>query len=298
VNTEPTSESSAAPVRVAFQGELGAYSDEALRRFFGEAAEPVPCRDFDGVGERVTAGTADYGLLPIENSLAGSVVGSYDVLAARDLRVFGEIVSPIHHCLLGLPGAGRDGLRRVLSHPVALAQCTRFFRDHAAVDAVSYYDTAGAARAVAMQADPGVGAIASRLSAARYGLEVLASDIEDRPDNQTRFLVVARPGAAPVHERFRRPAPEADTRTALLAETANEPGALVRILLPFAERGVNLVKLESRPGSEPWTYRFFVELEGGAGAGRVAEALEEARRSATALRVLGSYARWRAEERR
>ncbi|HEU4562459.1 MAG TPA: prephenate dehydratase domain-containing protein, partial [Longimicrobium sp.] len=225
----------ATAVRVAFQGELGAFSDEAVRQYFGEAARPVACRDFDAVGERTTAGEVDYGLLPIENSLAGSVVASYDVLAATGLRVVGEIISTIHHCVLAVPGASAGGLARILSHPVALAQCRRWLAAHPEAEAVPWYDTAGAAKEVAARGDPRSAAIAGRLAAERYGLEIIEADVEDRPDNQTRFLVVARADAP-----LPRPAAEATAgyKTALLAETANVPGALLRLLQPFAERGV------------------------------------------------------------
>ncbi|HEX6751687.1 MAG TPA: prephenate dehydratase [Longimicrobium sp.] len=275
--------------RVAFQGELGAYSDEAVRLFFGAAAEPVPCRDFDAVGERTTAGEVDYGLLPIENSLAGSVVPSYDVLSSTDLAVVGEIVCPIHHCVLAAPGAAEAGLRRVLSHPVALAQCRRWLAAHPGVEVVSWYDTAGAAKTIAAEGDLATAAIAGRLAAERYGLQVIEEHVEDRPDNQTRFLVVARAGAP-------LPRPPADSSsgmtTALLAETANAPGALLRLLQPFAERGVNLTKLESRPAEQPWSYRFFLEIDGGAELSPVREALADAHENSASLRVLGSYPRW------
>jgi len=276
-------------VRVAFQGELGAYSDEAVRQYFGGAAEPVACRDFDGVGVRTMAGEVDYGLLPIENSLAGSVVASYDVLAATGLHVVGEIISPIHHCVLAIPGAPADAVARVLSHPVALAQCRRWLAAHPRVEAVSWYDTAGAAKEVAARGDPSTAAIAGRLAAERYGLAILDQHVEDRPDNQTRFLVIARPDSP-------LPRPAADTsagmKTSLLAETANVPGALLGLLQPFAARGVNLTKLESRPAGQPWSYRFFLELEGAADASPVRGALADARAHATSLRVLGSYPRW------
>ncbi|HEX7089081.1 MAG TPA: prephenate dehydratase [Longimicrobiales bacterium] len=276
-------------VRVAFQGELGAYSEEAARRFFAEPIEPVPCREFREVGAAVARGAVPYGLLPIENTLAGSVVASYDVLAGETLEVLGEVIVPIHHCLLGVPGTGVDRIVRVLSHPVALAQCSRFLLEHPSIEAVAIYDTAGAAREVASSADPCIGAIAGRGAAERYGLVVLAENIEDRPDNQTRFLVVARPGTA-------LPGPprgaSSDRKTALLVETENRPGALVQVLLPFANRGINLSKLESRPAAVPWTYRFFMELEADAAGEEAKEALEEVRRRAAALRILGSFPRW------
>jgi prephenate dehydratase/chorismate mutase/prephenate dehydratase len=278
-----------AALRVAFQGEPGAYSDEAVRQFFGDDAAPVPCRDFDVVGERTAAGEVEYGLLPIENSLAGSVVGSYDVLSSTALAVVGEIICSIHHCVLAVPGTSANDVRRVLSHPVALAQCRRWLAAHPGIEPVSWYDTAGAAKEVAARGDPSAAAIAGRLAAERYGLAILAEHVEDRPDNQTRFLVIARPGSPPP-----RPAadPDAAMKTALLAETANVPGALLRLLSPFAERGVNLTKLESRPAEQPWSYRFFLELDGAADASPVREALADARAHATSLRVLGSYPRW------
>jgi prephenate dehydratase len=273
-----------AGITVAFQGELGAYSEEAAYRLFGAGITLAPRRDFQGVGQSVARGEVDYGLLPIENTLAGSVVGSYDVLAAEDLTLVGEVITPIHHCVVGVPGATLGGLARVLSHPVALAQCTAFFGRFPGVEAVAVYDTAGAAKEVAGRGDDAVGAIASRAAAERYGLEVLAHDVEDRHDNQTRFLGVARPGSPPLSS-------STSMKTALLLETPNTPGSLVRVLLPFASRGINLSKLESRPGAEPWTYRFFMEVEGDAATPAAREALAEAGGHASRLRVLGSFPR-------
>jgi prephenate dehydratase len=234
------------------------------------------------VGERVAAGEVEYGMLPIEKSLAGSVIATYDVLASTELAVVGEIVCPIHHCVLALPGVAPDELRRVRSHPVALAQCRRWLAAHPGVEAVSWYDTAGAAQAVAAGGDRATGTIAGRLAAERYGPEVLESEVENRADNQTRFLVVARPDA-PLPARAAGGASE--MKTSLLAETPNVPGALLHLLSPFAERGVNLSKLESRPAGEPWSYRFFIELDGAADASPVREALAAAREN-TAVHVL------------
>ena len=277
--------------RVAFQGELGAFSEEAVRTYFGATARPLPCRDFAGVGRALEGGGAEFGMLPIENSLAGSVAPSYDVLGSRRLAVVGEVVSPIHHCVLGVPGARLEGVRRVLSHPVALAQCTRFFAEHTGVEAVSFYDTAGAAREVAERKDPAQAAIASRMAAGRYGLEILAADVEDRPDNQTRFLVTRLADSAGRDAEAHRAA-GAGLKTAVLAETLDTPGALVKMLLPFSERGINLCKLESRPGEEPWTYRFFIEVECGEEDPGMHAALDEAARFARVFHVLGSYPRW------
>jgi prephenate dehydratase len=277
---------------VAFQGELGAYSEEAVHRFFAGEVEPVPRRSFADVGDAVASGRVDYGLLPIANTLAGSVVGSYDVLAGGDLEVVGEVVSPIHHCVLGVPGASLEGLAQVLSHPVALAQCQLFLQARPDLEAVAFYDTAGAAQQVAEAGSVTQAAIAGRGAAERYGLTVLATDVEDRHDNQTRFLAVARPDTPPPA----RVRPGGGAKTALLVETDNTPGALVQILLPFAGRQVNLSKLESRPAAHPWTYRFFMEVGGDAALAPVSEALDEVRERATRLHVLGSFPRWVEED--
>lgn len=275
--------------RVAFQGELGAFSEEAVRVFFGAGVEPVARREFTDVAAAVTGGAVEFGLLPVENTLAGSVVAAYDVLATQPLRIVGEVVTPIHHCVLGLPGATLEGLARVRSHPVALAQCTRWLAARPGVQAVAAYDTAGAARDVAAGGDPSLGAIAGRGAAERYGLEILAADVEDRPDNQTRFLVVVARDADASASAL--PAGGA-MKTALLAETANTPGALVGILAPFAARGINLSKLESRPTGEPWRYRFLIELDADANGDDAAAALAEAGRHASRLDVLGTFPRW------
>ncbi|HEX4628386.1 MAG TPA: prephenate dehydratase domain-containing protein, partial [Gemmatimonadales bacterium] len=177
--------------RIAFQGELGAYSEEALLRF-DPTAEPQPYREFRDVAAAVLERRADLGLLPIENSVVGSVATNFDLIAESGVAIVGEMVSTVHHCLLGLPGATRDALRRVLSHPVALAQCERFLRGLAGVEAVAFYDTAGAAAEVARRGEPTLAAIAGALAARRYGLAILAERIEDEPHNQTRFLLVAR----------------------------------------------------------------------------------------------------------
>jgi prephenate dehydratase len=272
--------------KVAFQGELGAFSEEAVHQLFPDS-EPVPRRSFAEVGDAVETGEVDLGLLPIENTLAGSVVGSYDVLATGALAVVGEVITPIHHCVMGVPGATLEGLRQILSHPVALAQCQQFLQARDGVEAVAFYDTAGAAQEVARAGNPDQAAIAGRTAAARYGLEILAADVEDRHDNQTRFLAVARRDAptAPAE-------PGAARKTALLLETRNVPGALVRVLLPFAERKINLSKLESRPADIPFTYRFFIELETDVDAAATREALAELEGDASRVTVLGSFRRW------
>jgi prephenate dehydratase len=283
--------------RIGFQGELGAFSEEAVRELYGGEVEAVPLRDFADVGEAVANGTVNAAVLPVENSIAGSVGPVYDLLATLPLRVVAETVRPIRHCLMGVAGATTEGLRRALSHPVALAQCNTYLRSHPDIEAVAVYDTAGAARQVAERADPTVAAIASRLAAERYGLGILEEDIQDRDDNQTRFFALVRNGAdteAPAHAADPTRSPHGPVhKTAVLMETANRPGALVAVLQTFADQGINLTKLESRPAPEPWTYLFILELVTDDPAAE-AVALKRAEAAALSLRVLGRFTPWRA----
>ncbi len=275
---------------VAFQGELGAFSEDAVRTWFGAEAEAVPCREFREVGDAVRSGRASAGLLPVENSLAGTVQPAYDVLMEPGLCVVGEVIRPIRHFLLGLPGAALEGLRRVISHPVALAQCGGFLSQHPEFEAVAVYDTAGAAREVAERQDPTLGAVASFEAAERYRLDVLAADLQDRSDNQTRFLVIRRDDTDPLAGEAR--GSDRGWKTALLVETENRPGSLVEILLPLSREGVNLSKLESRPGPTPWSYRFVLEFEGSPVDDPVGRAMSDVRERAHSVRILGSFHPW------
>jgi prephenate dehydratase len=269
--------------RVAFQGELGAFSEQAVVQLWPQGAEPVPMREFIDVARAVEAGDVERGVLPIENTLAGSVIGTYDALfACERLHVVAETVVPIHHCVLALRGATLGSLRTVSSHPVALAQCERFLRAHPHITAQAAYDTAGAARDVAARGDPAAAAIAGRPAADRYGLEIIAADVEDRPDNQTRFLAIAR-APRPLDAGTR-------ARSIVVLTTDNVPGALLRVLEPLARHGINMSKLESRPTGEPWTYRFFLELEHAAGDDAIVRAFEAVRRVSRSFRVLGTVA--------
>jgi len=277
------------PARIAFQGELGAFSEEAIRNL-DPHARAVPCREFIDVAQAVERGEADAGMLPIENTLAGSVVGSYDALTTcESLYVTAETVVEIHHCVLAPRGASLAALATIESHPVALAQCTRWLRAHPTLTARAAYDTAGAARDVAQRSDPSSAAIAGGGAAARYDLEILDANIEDRSDNQTRFLMVSR-APFPLDRGVA-------ARTALLITTPNVPGALLRVLEPLAANGINMSKLESRPTEEPWHYRFFLELDHAAADPSLATALEQLRDATESLRVLGTYSRWLAGRR-
>jgi prephenate dehydratase len=268
--------------RVAFQGELGAYSEEAVLRACGPDVQAVPCRENRDVVRAVADVAVDLGVLPLENTLAGTVPASYDAIADEaQIHAVGEVVIPIHHCVLGVPGATLRTMRLVESHPVALAQCSGFLARHSWLEVRAAYDTAGAALEVARAQDLTRGAIAGRAAAARYGLALLAADVEDRSDNQTRFVVLARTRA-----ELPRGTP---AKTILILSTPNQPGALVRVLTPLAERGLNLTKLESRPTGEPWTYRFVLEFEHFAGDPAATDALHEVRAASASFHIAGTY---------
>jgi prephenate dehydratase len=270
---------------VAFQGEHGAFSEEALRAFFGSEADALPRRDFRAVVDTVEKGEASFGVLPVENTLAGGVGGAWDALADSALEVVGEVVRPSRLFLLGVAGASLSELDRIVSHPVALAQCTRFLAAHPHVDAVAVHDTAGAAKEVAEEGSFRVAAVAPLGAAERYGLQVLAADLQDRADNQTRFFVVRREGGEGPLPRSANDA----WSTVLLVEAQDRPGALLRLLEPFAARGIDLSRIESRPAKEPWRYRFAMELRAAASHPETRAALDEVKEKSSAFRLLGSF---------
>lgn len=274
-------------LRVAYMGVPGAFGEEAVLMLWPYAI-PVATRTMADVAQVVTRGEADAGVLPVENTVAGGVIAAYDALADNDeLHVIAETILDIRQCLLASSGATLDSIEIVESHPVALAQCSQFLSKlHVREQAAS--DTASAARAVAESHDPRRAAIASAHAAARYGLAVLAANIEDRPDNQTRFLGVAR---EEVTLQASTPA-----RTSLVFTTANEPGGLIHALEPFALNELNLSKLESRPTGEPWTYRFFADIDHTAGDPRLDAAVSSMRKATLTCRILGTYARANASQ--
>lgn len=284
--------------RVAFQGEAGAFSEEAVLAHFGGKATPLPCRDFGSLVATVASGAARFGMIPVENSLAGTVAPAYDALAGRTTTIVGEVVRPIRHYLMGVPGSDVVGLHRILSHPVALAQCERFLSRLDRVQALAVYDTAGAAMEVARDGDPTAAAVAPRGAAGRYGLEILAPDIQDRDDNQTRFYLIqaADPtsGQGADEESSNGPvSPDPGSRasfkTVILAELPHEPGSLHRALGAFARERLNLSKLESRPAPIPWTYRFILEVQASTDNPAMKTALGSLGEWAPELTVLGSF---------
>ncbi len=272
-------------MKIAFQGEPGAYSHEAAQGYFGLDTEISPCRTFREVFERVEEAGADVGLLPIENSLTGSIHEVYDLLLEYPLPIAGEVFLSIEHRLLGLPGADLGEVEHVYSHPQALWQCERFLYEVSA-EQHAFYDTAGAAKWVAEQNGPRSAAIAGKLAAELYGLETLKERIATYDHNTTRFIVVRASPAQP----GRPGSPSERTKTSLVVELRHEPGALYRALGIFAERDINLTKLESRPlRTEKWRYRFYLDFEGHRDAPNVRDALQALEEQAAYLRVLGSY---------
>lgn len=264
---------------VAIQGEAGSFSHAAALELHGPDIRLIACATFEELFRAVQSGEAARGMVPIENSLAGSVYENYDLLSAHALHVVGETFLRIRHCLIARPGTTLGGIRRVASHPVALAQCRRFFLAHPAMVATPAYDTAGSVRNLMAGNDSADAAIASALAAQLYGAAVLAEGLEDHAENYTRFLVVAR-----------EPAPaERANKTSVLFGLSNAPGTLHRALGVFASRGLDLSKIESRPvPGRPWEYLFYLDVLGRPGA--VGEALEELRGFAPGLRILGAYA--------
>ncbi len=266
--------------RVAYQGEPGANSEIATLAYFGERAEPVPCNAFADLFEAVTSGGAAYGVVPIENSLAGSVIDNYDLLIKLPVFIIGELYLHVRHQLLALPGVRLEDVRKVYSHPQALAQSADFLRAHPAMQPEPAFDTAGAARIVAERGLPDSAAIATRRAGDRYGLKVIAPDIHSNAENYTRMVIIAREAKEP---------PEGTVvKTSVIAGLRHERGSLAQLLSVLDTAGMNLTKIESRPiVGRPWEYLFYLDWEG-----RLDEAAErDARAASTFWKHLGVYPR-------
>ena len=268
-----------APLRVAFQGEPGAFSEEAANRLLGDEAVTLPQPTFEAAFAAVAVGLADALVVPIENSLAGSVLRVYDLLLESDLTIAAEIIVPVEMHLIACPGATLAGIRSVESHPMALAQCERMFATHREWARVAAEDTAGSVRRVVESGDRTRAAIAGARAAERHGGAILARNVHDNAGNFTRFLLLAD----------RQEAPQTGDKTTLVLRLAHLPGSLLSALEPFARRGINLLKIESRPiHGCPWEYQFFLDVESAEGA-PIEDALEELRQNVQSLRVLGCY---------
>ncbi len=266
-------------VSVAFQGVAGANSEAAIRLHFGDQVTPLPCETFDQIFKAVESGQAQYGMLPVENSLAGTVARSYELLMDYDLRIQAEVILRIRYELLAPPGTKLADIKRVRSHPQALAQCDKYLKRHGFAPVV-WFDTAGSARDLAQNPEPHTAALASALAGKLYGLESLESDVEDEADNFTRFFVLGH-GDAP---------PGDHAKTSLVFSVQSKPGTLYDCLGEFATRGINLTKIESKPRSNrAWQYWFYLDFDGHFQDPLCAEALLGVLRRAALVKILGSY---------
>ena len=266
--------------RIAFQGERGAFSEEAAVKLLGEDIQLVPRPTFEALYTAIEDGAADYILAPIENSLAGSVHRSYDLLVTSGLHIQAEVVIPIVHNLIGVPGATFDGITQVSSHPVALAQCEKFFASHPSIKRVATDDTAGSVREVMAAGDKTKAGIASKRAAAVYGGAILREHLEDHSENYTRFLLLATtPEIAPGADKL-----------SLVLNLAHKPGSLCNALGTFAKRNLNLLKIESRPiPGAPWSYCFYLDLQASLNDPGTRAALEELKQFTDSVKVLGCY---------
>ena len=277
----------ASNMRVAFQGERGAFSEEAAVKLLGGEVRLVPLPTFEAAFGAIAKGAADYILAPIENSLAGPVHRSFDLLVESPLTIVGEVIIRIEHNLIGPPGGTIEEVTVVESHPVALAQCERFFSARPSVKRIATDDTAGSVREIVQAGDRKRAGIASKRAAEIYRGQILHEHLEDDPENYTRFLLLA-----PATET----APEEADKLSLVFRLAHLPGALYYALEPFAKRNINLMKIESRPvRGLPWQYRFYLDLQVSARDPEVDRALAELAQLAVDMRVLGSYVSAKAE---
>jgi prephenate dehydratase len=273
-------------MKIAYQGEPGAFSEAAARRVDPDA-DLQPSKSFEEVFEKVAADPATWGILPFENSIGGSIHRNYDLLLSHDLPIVAEVELPVVHHLLALPGATLAGLRRVYSHPQGLAQCERFLRTLTKVEIIATYDTAGSAKMVADAGLTDAGAIASARAGEVFGLTSLAASVQDFDDNITRFLVI---GHQPIRDAV------AD-KTSIVFTLPNEPGSLFKALSVFALRGIDLTKLESRPmPGRPWEYLFYVDLAVARDEVTCGRALAHLGEFAPMLKTLGTYASWKTQE--
>jgi chorismate mutase/prephenate dehydratase len=268
-------------VKVAFQGERGAYSESAVYTFFGATADVKPCRDLAEVFENVDKQEAQFGVVPVENSLEGSVNQTYDLFLTYNLKVCGEIIIRISHCLIANPNTSLAAVKTVYSHPQALAQCRRFL-ERLGRELIPTYDTAGSVKMLKEKGLKEAAAVASEKAAEIYGMKILAREIEDNPENYTRFFVLSKEDS-PMTGR---------DKTSIIFAAAHTPGSLYHALGEFAKRDINLTKIESRPTRQkPWEYNFYLDFEGHRTEENCAAALKALEKSALFIKILGSYPR-------
>lgn len=266
-------------MRVAFQGEIGAYSESAVYAYFGPSVEVRPCRELSDVFEMVEKGETEFGIVPIENSIEGSVNQTYDLFLTHDLKVCGEVIIRIVHCLIANPGRKLNEIKTVYSHPQALAQCRRFL-EKLKFRVIPTFDTAGSVKIIKDEKLMDAGAIAGERAAKIYGMSVLAKDIGDSPNNYTRFFVLSNDDS-PCSGR---------DKTSIIFSIKSFPGSLYSVLGEFAVRSINLTKIESRPTKQtPWEYNFYLDFEGHRNEKNCREALEAIRFKTNFVKILGSY---------
>ena len=267
---------------IAFQGERGAYSELAARRLFSDSVQLLPCQTFELVFQQVDSGEVDFGVIPIENSLAGSIHQNYDLLLRYDLQIVGELNQRIVHNLIANRKATFSSIVRIFSHPQALMQCQRNLSRLKHVEIVPAYDTAGSVKKIKEEGIMDGAAIASELAAKIYGMKILKRRIQDNPENFTRFLVLSR----------KSPIPRGANKTSVVFSVKNIPGALFRSLSVFALRDIDLYKIESRPlHGKPWEYLFYIDFAGNQTDKNCRNALQHLSEIATFWRVLGYYKR-------
>ena len=264
---------------VAFQGERGAYSESAVYQFFGPKTQAKPCKDFRDVFESVKRQDVQAGVVPVENSLEGSINQNYDLFFSYDLKVCGEVIVKVEHCLIVNPGTSIDQIKAVYSHPQALAQC-RSYLEKTKWEIIPTYDTAGSVKIIKEQKLLNAAAIASERAAQIYSMQILARDIADNKENFTRFFVLSQEDAAPTGK----------DKTSIIFSAKHEPGSLYHALGEFAKRKINLTRIESRPTKKTaWEYNFYLDFEGHRTEPKCAEALKALEKYAIFVKILGSY---------
>ena len=269
-------------MKVSFQGEPGAYSEQAVFNYFGDV-ETVPCESFDAMFDAVVSGKSDAALAPIENSLAGSIHQNYDLLLRHDLHIVGEYFLRVQHSLIANAGVKMEDIKKAISHPQALGQCAGYLRSHG-IKAEQVYDTAGSVKMLKESGAQDVAAIASKRAAELYGMQILEEGIEDNTENYTRFLAVQGESTVPKQE----------AKTSIVFTLKNVPGSLFKAMSVFALRDIDLTKIESRPlQGSPWEYLFYIDLIGSTQDETVQRALDHLAEYAVMLRVLGSYPRFK-----
>jgi chorismate mutase/prephenate dehydratase len=266
-------------IKVAFQGERGAFSEDAGAKLFGKDIDFLPCVRLKQVFELVSQDKVEFGVVPLENSQAGSINDTYDLLLVYPLNIFAEVILKVSHCLMALPGEKLVDIATIYSHPQALAQCEEFLSKLTA-EIVPSYDTAGSAKMIKEKKLRNCAAIASKRAADIYGLEILAPEIETNVNNYTKFVAISKQKAKPAQK----------SKTSLVFAAEHKPGSLYEILGIFATRNINLTKLESRPSrTKPWEYVFYADFEGHQDGQVYKEAMRELQREAAFVKILGSY---------